>query len=398
MKRLIALMMLLAATSPLAMAGGVIRPGGTLGPRGTAMSGAQNAAANDVVSAFYHNVGCLTRIKDNSIQVGADLLFPRFDFEPPGRWEDKQESEFSLFPMPLLAGTIRLSDKLVLSGGIYVPYGLGAKYSEGQYQESLLSLTNFTLALSWQVTDTLSIGVGGDVGYSQLVYETALHQIGGVVFDPLFMETKADGFGFSYRAGIWWQPRDWFSLGLSYLSPMKIKLKGDTDLFLFGIGLGDDDFRADVTFPGKIGMGIAIWPTEKWVIALDANWYDHQETDKIDFNFDVLPTIRQELDWQNNWSIHLGTEYQVADNWWLRAGVAWLEPTAPKTTVNPVISDGDGYCLSGGIGWQKGNWSVDIAWLHAWVDEEIERSLNHLAPGSYGVDVDIISWGITWTF
>ena len=390
MKRLIALVFLLLAITSPAMAGGVVRPGATLGPRALGMAGGHNAVADDG-SAFYHNVAGLSQIKDNFVQLNADLVFPRFEFE-------SEESEFSLFPMPQLSAAIRLSDKLVLSGGIYPPYGLGATYSDGRFQESLLALVNTTVALSYQLTDTLSIGIGGDIGYGQLIYESSLHQIGDIIIDPLFMETKADGFGLGYRFGVLWQPTDWFSWGLSYSSPMKIRLKGDTDLFLFGLGLGDDDFSASVTFPGRLGTGIALRPTEKWLVAFDVNRYDYRKTDKMDFNFDFLPTIRQKMNWQNNWSVHLGTEYQVTENWWLRGGVAWMQAAVPKTTTNPIIPDGDGWCVGLGIGWQKKNWSIDMAYLHAWVDREVEQSRDNLVPGDYGVEVDVISVGFTYRF
>lgn len=397
MKRLIALVFLLLMVTSSATAGGVIRPGATLGPRATGMAGAHNAVASDG-SAFYHNVAGLTQVENSFVQLGADLVLPRFEFESLDCWKDKEKSEFSLFPMPLIAGATRLSDRLVVGAGLYPPYGLGVTYSDGPYQESLLSSINITLGLGWQLTDTLSVGIGGDIGYGQLVYNSSLHQIGDIVIDPLFMETEADGIGLGYRLGVLWQPTERFSWGLSYSSPMKIKLKGDTDLSLFDFGLGNDDFDASVTFPGRIGTGIAIRPTDKWLLAFDVNWYDHRKTDKIDFNFNLLPTIRQKMEWQNNWSVHLGTEYQVAENWRLRGGVAWMQAAVPKTTTNPIIPDGDGWCASFGVGWQKKNWSVDLAYLYAWADRETERSFNHLAPGDYGAKVDVFSFGVTYRF
>lgn len=390
MKQLIVLVILLLTVTSPAMAGGVIRPGATLGPRALGMAGAYNAVANDG-SAFYHNVAGLTQIKDNFIQLNADLVLPRFEF-------DSQESEFSQFLMPLVAGATRLSDKLVLGAGLYPPYGLGVTYSDGPFQESLLAVVNTTLSLSYQLTDTLSIGLGGDIGYGQLTYESSLHQIGDVVIKPLFMETEADGFGFGFRAGILWQPTDRFSWGASYSSPMKISLSGKTGIQLFGLELGTDKFDASVSFPARLGTGIALRPANDWLIALDVNYFDYCQTDHIDFDFKLLPTIRQKLDWQSNWSAHFGVEHQLDQHWTVRTGVAWMKHAVPKTTANPIIPDGDGWCVGLGVGYQKDDWSVDLAYLHAWAEREVKWSLDRLAPGNYEAEVDVVSVGFTYRF
>ncbi len=390
MRQLIVLVILFSIVASPALAGGVIRPGATLGPRALGMAGAYNAVASDG-SAFYHNVAGLTQIKNNFIQLNADLVIPRFEF-------NSQESEFILFPMPELAGAMHLSDKLVLGGGIYAPYGLGVTYSDGPFQESLLAVVNTTLSLSYQLTDTLSVGVGGDIGYGQLIYKSSLHQIGDVVIKPLFMETQADGFGLGFRAGVLWQPADWFSWGLSYSSAMKIDLSGKTGIQLFGLDLGTDKFDASVSFPARWGTGIALRPANDWLVALDVNYFDHRQTDNIDFDFKLLPTIRQKLDWESNWSTHLGVEHQLDEHWTVRTGVAWMQHAIPKTTANPIVPDGDGWCAGLGVGYQKNNWSVDVAYLHAWAEREVERSLGHLAPGDYKAEVDVVSVGFTWKF
>jgi len=390
MKQAFIVIVFCLVVSPPVFAGGVIRPGATLSPRALGMAGAHNAVADDG-AALYHNVAGFSQVDDDFVQLNADLILPSFEF-------GSQESEFSLFPMPELAFATRLSDRLILGGGIYAPYGLGVTYSDGPFRESLLALTNITLALSYQLTDTLSISVGGDIGCGLLLYESSLHQIGDIVINPLFMKTKAYGFGLGFRAGILWQPTDWFSWALSYSSAMKVNLNGETDIQLFGFGLGTDNFDTTVTFPARWGTGIALRPTDDWLVALDVNYHDHGQTDSINFDFEILPVIRQKLEWEDNWSAHLGVEHQIDKNWTIRTGFAWMQHAVPKATTNPIIPDGDGWCAGAGFGFQKDNWSIDFACLHAWVNREVEWSLDHLAPGDYVIDVNVVSFGLTYCF
>jgi long-chain fatty acid transport protein len=373
-----------------ASAGGVIRPGATLSPRAIGMAGAHNAVANDG-AAFYHNVAGLAQIEKNFVQLNADTIFPRFEFE-------SQKSEFSAFLMPEIAAGFKLSDRLVLSGGIYAPYGLGVEYSNGPFQKSLLAVVNGTLALSYRLTDTLSLGIGGDIGYGQLVYESSLHQIGDVLVKPVFLKTKGKGIGFSVRGGLLWQPKDWFSFALSYSSAMDVRLDGRTNVRLFGLNLGTDKFDSEVSFPARWGTGIALRPAKDWLIAFDVNYYDHRKTDNINFDFKLLPTIQQKLRWDNNWSVHLGIEHRLNEHWTVRTGGAWMQAAVPKNTTNRIIPDGNGVCAGLGFGYRTDNWSVDVAYLHAIVKRGVERTSSHIDPGDYKVSVDVISVGFTYHF
>lgn len=75
-----------------------------------------------------------------------------------------------------------------------------------------------------------------------------------------------------------------------------------------------------------------------------------------------------------------------------------MQHAIPKATANPIVPDGDGWCAGLGVGYQKNNWSVDIAYLHAWAGREVEQSFDHLAPGNYKAEVDVVSIGFTRKF
>ncbi|MDX9892966.1 MAG: outer membrane protein transport protein [Patescibacteria group bacterium] len=386
-----------------AFGGGVIRPGASLTPRALGMSGAHNAVASDG-SALYHNIAGLSQVDGSFLQISGDFISPDFEYRLPDSWGGfEEQSEDQLFTMPLVAGATRLSDRLVLGAGIYAPYGLGVKYPNNRYpglnyRQSLLAVVNLTGGFSYELTDTLSIGVGLDLGYGQLLYHTPLHQIGGVRLDLTDLVTEGDGFGWGYRLGIRWQPDERLALALSYSSRMKIALKGHTDISLAGLNLGRDGFDADVTFPARLGLGFAWQPNNEYLVAFDVNWFDYSQTDRIDFDFGKLPTIRQRLDWDKSFSAHLGIERQLNEHLTSRMGVGWLGPAVPNDTTNPVIPDGQGFCVGLGLGYHQDNWSFDLAYLHAWVKQEIGQSFNNLSPGRYETEVDVFSAGFTLYF
>lgn len=388
--------------SSASQAGGPNRIGG-LGPRALGLSGAYTAIADDA-SSFYYNVAGISQIENNFVELGSDFCFPRLKFQLPDSWGGYSEkTKNKVFPMPLAAGIFRLTDKLVLGGGFYTPYGLGIEYPKNQrhgmlYQKSLLSLTNATIALSYEINDTLSIGAGLDIGWSQFCYNAQFHQVGQLSIDPLFLENSGNGFGMSWRLGFMFKPSEKFSWGFGYSAPMSVTLKGETDLSLFGLDLGNDHFQTRFTFPARFGTGVAYKPAKKLLLAFDANYYDYSGADKMVFNFNKLPTITQELRWRNFISLHFGVEYQLNDNWFVRTGAGWQGAPFPDSTMNPVMLDAKGFDWTCGLGYKKNDWSVDVAFVWAQASREIKQNNGHLAPGKYGAKIPGVSIGFGYKF
>jgi len=151
----------------IALAGGNVRPGGSLSPGALGMGGAHNAVAGDG-SAFYHNVANISHVPD-FLEFDLDTIVTKAKFREFGSSKD-EESAVGLFPMPLFARTHCLNDKLTLGLSLYPNDGLGVEYQGLKYHKSLLASINITEALAWQITDELALGAGLDVVYGQRVW------------------------------------------------------------------------------------------------------------------------------------------------------------------------------------------------------------------------------------
>ncbi|MFA6322848.1 MAG: outer membrane protein transport protein [Candidatus Buchananbacteria bacterium] len=384
-----------------AWAGGLDRVDG-LGAKALGMGGAYNAVAGDG-SALYYNVAGLTQAESDYVQMGTDLIFPRFNFERSDG--TGLESDFSIFPMPMFMLVNRLSEKSVGTVGTYAPFGLGVDNPNDQrhglqYQKSKLGLINLTCAVAYElVEDKLSIGAGIDIASGQLVYNSVFHQLGFGI-DPVTMKTSADGYatGFGYRLGLRWQITDSLAWGLSYSSPVKVKMEGETEIALFRWPLGRDHFTTDVTFPARFGTGFEWWVGPKLKLALDANYYDYRRLGRIAFDFDHLPTISQKMLLENNYSFHLGAEEWLTKDLCVRAGLAWLKCSIPESTTNPIMADGDGWGATIGLGYTKKDWTFDLAYNYYWAKRQVEPTWNRLAPGDYKMDGHILSAAVTYRF
>lgn len=378
-----------------ALAGGNIRPGGSLSPQALGMGGAHNAVFGDG-AAFYHNVANISQAQD-FLEFDLDTIVTKAHFRKFGSSKDN-ESEIGLFPMPMFALVHKLNSKLTLGLALYPNDGLGIEYQGLKYQKSLLTSINLTPAVAWQISDKLAVGVGLDVVYGQLMENAVFDQL-GMPIDQVFLKSKANGWGVGYRLGLRWKPCDWLTVGASYASKRKVEMDCQSDISVLGLDLGRLRGQTSIGFPGRLGLGVAIKPADKWLVACDFNWYDYSGLDKIKFDFDKF-AITQNMNWSNNTSAHLGAERTINENWKLRFGIAALWPAVPKAKTVPIIPDGMGYCGSVGLGWKnhKGNLAIDMALLYGQISRETRPERRILVPGRNVVDVGIVSTGVTYYF
>jgi len=381
--------MFLATT--VAEAGGINRISG-LGTRAFSLGGAYTAIADDG-SACYYNVAGLDRTEKNLFQFEAELLAPKFSFDGGGK---SFRSENTVFPLPTLSLHHRISDESVLGVSLYTPYGMGGTYPDSRWRKSLVSLTNLTIAKSYRVNDRLVIGAGIDFGCGQLIYSSAFHQLGDVIIDPLFVENKGMGFGVGGRLGLLWQATDNLTVGISYSSPMRVKLKGETDLNLFNLKFMEDKFKSSFTFPQKFGLGFAWQATPKTRWSADVYQYDYSRSQKLTFDFKTLPNISQQLKWQSMWAWHLGVEHKLNERWVARAGIGWQDEVIPESTTNPITIDAPGYVYTVGLGYVKNDWSLDAG--YGFVDASRRAEGNVLAPGNYRAVIHALLFSVGYKF
>ena len=381
--------------SAVAYAGGLNRLGG-VGPRAGAMSGAYIAIADGVAASYYNPAG-LVQAEGTQVSVGSELMLLRFQYEAPGGISMTSDNEVSHW-LPLAGFSFSSRYGVTTSLGINVPYGLGAAF-EGKSAlglpatKTLITLTNLTPAIALPLSTHLSLGLGLNIGHGQLKYKVPF-QVGGITMGT--SDSEATGWGLGGVAGLFWKP-NWFSWGLVYNTETKVEL-GGRSAFAIPLGSFASDFDTRFTFPARLGTGIAVRPLESLLVALDGNWYDYSGAGYLDIDYASLPDQRQILDWESNYSLHLGAEYILVGKLALRGGVGYQTAVIPDSTVSTLTPDATGWDISGGLGYRWKNLSVDISHIHALGDRSVSASPGHIAPGNYEAEVQTFAFGATYWF
>jgi long-chain fatty acid transport protein len=280
---------------------------------------------------------------------------------------------------------------------VHVPSGVGARYDGadlailtggGVFEwDSLLGVVSISPAVAVKVSDKFSLGVAANVNYGLLKMKkpTALGQY----------EEDLDGIAFSATFGMLFKPTEKFSLGISFKTPMKVKLKGEATIpgaALLGLPTTDDAER-ETTFPMFLGAGIAFKPTDKLTITADAQYINWKKLDVIPMSFSNVGWIAFieadsaiDLEWKDAVQLRFGMEYKVSDTFALRAGYYYDPSPSPKNTLNILLPEHTYNFFTCGFGYDNGKIVLDFCLEYGFGSEEVGLT-EGIFPGKHGMKI-----------
>src|SRR5208337_2985775 len=116
------------------------------------------------------------------------------------------QTDTSLQPVPQIYYVHSFTNVPISVGlGVYAPYGLSLNWGNNApfntvAESGSLMYVCFNPVIAWRVNQTLSIGIGPTINYSQAKLKQAIPFIGGQ------SEFYGDGLDYGFNAGILWQP------------------------------------------------------------------------------------------------------------------------------------------------------------------------------------------------
>lgn len=315
-------------------------------------------------------------------------------------------------------------DKLAFGFGISTPFGLGTPYPKNMpaslrytiaYEAKLLAV-DFTPAVAFRVTDTLTMAAGLDIVYSQLtlgrIYPWGvLPGAGGAPDGELQM--KGDGWGIGGYLGANWEFAPGHRLAFVGRLPIKISYSGSTETagmptgnaFLTGAGATSTSrFGSEMTFPGSIAIGYGVDLTKRFTLGFDFQWTDNSSHDDIPLdlgNNQVLlgGQTAAALGWKDSIDLGMGASYKLDKAWMLRCGYLFSENSQPETNYLPSAPGNDRHVFGVGVGWKGERRSVDLA--YAFVYNPIRTIGSAATPafnGNYKHQWHVVSFSVTQRF
>lgn len=347
-----------------AMAGGL----NPIGGRGSRHAGTSGALADDAI-VFLTNPARLHIFGAEFADATLEVLVPRFTIEGKGR---SKANVYHL--LPTMGYIYPVNKDLNIGLGITVPYGFGATWdrdwSKGIVKsETLISLTNITPAFSLRLSDSLVVGAGVNIGLGYMKYKAPFDI--NRHFLPIGTDSSVEGWGLGATFGLEYQPTERLTLGLAYMTEMKVDWEGMTEIKgPLGLISFQDGFSSDFTFPPRLS-GTLSYKFDDTEVGFSASWYGYSKTvDSIILDFHDLPLTKKfDMDWHDNYSLHAGLRHHLSDNWHISGGVGYQTSAVPPRTADQLTPDVTGWDVAAGLSYDTGDFCLNAHVVYGWGDQ-----------------------------
>jgi long-chain fatty acid transport protein len=376
---------LLAGGALLAATSGALASGfqvGLTGAKNVGMGGTGTGLYLDQASQFF-NPGAFA-FAPTGFQVGGNMAIPRISFRPGDADQGQRTLQnTNVFPFSGFIGFGPKEGKWRLGLGVYTPFGSELHYQQGW--EGRYSLTDINLrsimaqaTVAYAITPQFSIGGGvtslvyGDV---DLQRDIPVQAQGSTQPAHAQLTGKAD-HKVGYNLGVMFKPSDKLSVGLSYRSAVDAHVSNG-DITLTGIpasaasGFTAKNFDVTLPLPDVYSFGIGVHPTEKLLLAFDANLVGWSRYQSLDFTYSGgvlggagVTTSSSKRQYQDALAFRLGGQYKVTDNFTVRAGTFYDFAAVRDGFVTPETPDADRIGVTAGLSYEFAQrFGIDASFL-----------------------------------
>jgi long-chain fatty acid transport protein len=273
--------------------------------------------------------------------------------------------------VPGFFATGRLTDRIAVGIGAYVPFGLGLAWPKdwtGRLYgiDSSLTVLDINPTVAVQLHPKFSIGAGVDVMRGAVEFTNGLPtsatdsaRIGGGAWGV------GGNLGLLYRV----LPEQ-LHFAATYRSRVKLDFSGRAHFEVaepvFTSQLFDQPGKATLTLPDQISLGVMYRPLPRLQIGLDGQlvlWSTYKDVPVV-FSNPGTPAAGFHPDSHDIVNVRLGAEWTPPlDGLKLRAGFVFDPTPAPATGLSPSLPDSDtlNFCL--GVGYHTQYIGADLGYM-----------------------------------
>jgi long-subunit fatty acid transport protein len=245
-------------------------------------------------------------------------------------------------------------------------------------------ISEYSFAISGNYNNSLY--VGGSVNLQSIRYfendrhqETVIDPDGFSLrsFDYLF-NLESRGIGANIKFGIIFLPTDEFRIGVSYHSPTMMRFRENFNADMtayhdFGTASTPNDLKPSGDFqyrlrnPGRWLLSMAYVFEKRVAMNVDLELVNYgnaefRSSNNLAFSYMFLSENQMVRDlYRNVMNLRLGIEYAMTPEWFIRGGYARYGRAFSNTHMNEARANN---FLAAGLGYRKGQFVVDIAYLN----------------------------------
>lgn len=343
------------------------------------------ARAQDAATVATNPAG-MTRLSQNELLIGAQLLYADVEFTPDSRSTSgggDGGNPIGFFPAASTFYSHSYSDRLKLGLGVYGNFGAALDYDSdwvGRYffQEGTLIGMTVAPTLAYKVTDRLSLGAALNLMYGIFSTTVAVNNPSpGLPDGQAELEDTRWGFGGNF--GVLYELSDTTRFGLQYTTEIALDFEDTIDFSGLGpgmttalqaAGLLDAEIALDMTVPQTAMASFYHQLGDRWALLGNLGWQDWSEYGKVGVRVDARNTkdITKERDYDDSWHTALGAQYDMDGPWLLTFGTAFDSGIIDKAT--PDLPNGDAWRFAvGGKYAIKANMELGLGYTLLWMGD-----------------------------
>ena len=406
----------LAVASAQAMSAGFQISESSISGLGRAFAGA-GVAGDDVADMFYNPAGMML-VDGRQFQAGVSIIDSQSDFSGSAvPFGGPSADGGTTGVVPNLYYTFPSSGNLKYGISLTAPFGLKTEYDNnwaGRYQglTSELKTIDINPALAYKVSDQVALGAGISIQFADA--ELSQARFLGVGVPDGKSTVEGDNWAAGFNLGAMFTPSGSTRFGIGYRSKVEQEVEGSLNVVSpTGTTLVNAGALAEVDLPETVYLSAAHSPNDKWDVLASARWtkWSRFEELRIEFN-NGLPDSVTEENWDDTWTISLGANYHMNDEWTIRFGYAHDESPVPDEfrTVRIPDSDRDWFTLGASYS-PSPSMTVDFGYAYLTGDDApiFETTVIAAPPtapgivtstlsGDYDGEAHIFGIGAQWRF
>ena len=373
------------------------------GQKQQGMGGAGTALMQDGAALFY-NPGGAAFVKGSEINLAmtptfAHSIFLDANTNQTAITKSPVSTPFSAYAM----FNVKDSNNIKIGLAMYTPFGSTVKWEDkwmGRFALTKLQLLAIFIqpTISYQISPKWGIGAGFIYSYGKVNLQKDIPTMGSNgEYGHAELSGKANGFG--YNVGLYFQPTQKFSIGLTYRSKVAMKVSDGTATFTMPSSLTANfpsgKFTSQLPLPQVLTLGFAYKESKNLELALDINYVGWKAYDTLAFDYaqntPSLADTKSARNYKNTFAFRCGAQYHFTDKFVTRIGLAYGITPVPNGYVTPETPDANRINYTGGLGYQVSKkFRVDVSILVTTLkrkDTNLETKLsgtfktNVIAPG-----------------
>jgi len=358
------------------------------GTRALSMAGAVISNVSDYSVAYWNPAGLMNTEGISASFFLTDIIpLASYEYELAGVKADSKVNHY-LAPNAAFLWTCKLNNKLRMGLSAIVPAGLGTEWDGEDFVafagppfldppantisnpyagstfdwESKIGVYNFSLSTAYRFSDKFNAGGAFHLVYGIMTMKRGIDAVNLLTGSPgkdgmvdTQYNEESSGWGYGFGFGLQYMLDDAWTLGASIRTKMKVGFSGDAEF-----GSTKYSFDRDITWPLWYGGGLSFKPSEKLLLAAEAQYWKWSETEEyLIAEYETIGKDSLTLKWNDAVQIRLGAEYQALENLALRCGF-YVDPApGPNKTQTILIPNTDFLGFTIGAGYTMDRLSLD---------------------------------------